>query len=61
VSDEADTIDWSHLHRLKGACENSFSVPGTPHRQPAESHSASAEFESFIFNRAFIYIYTIPV
>ena len=49
VSDEADTLDWSHLHRLKRTFENSFSVPATPCRQPAEGHSATAKFE-FIKN-----------
>ena len=45
VSDESDTIDWSHLHSLKGTCENSFSVPGTPRRQPAQGHSATTKFD----------------
>ncbi|GKH39214.1 hypothetical protein CE91St57_01880 [Lachnospiraceae bacterium] len=50
VSDEANTLDWSHLHSLKGTCENSFSVPATPRRQPAEGHSATAKFELIILN-----------
>ncbi|BDF47986.1 hypothetical protein CE91St56_51090 [Lachnospiraceae bacterium] len=29
VSDEADALDRSHLHGLKGSGEHSFSVPGT--------------------------------
>ena len=45
MSDEADTLDWSHLHNLKGTCKNSFSVPGVPHGQRAEGHLAPAKFE----------------
>ena len=45
VSVEADTLDWSHLHGLKSTFENSFSAPGTPHRQRAEGHLTPAKFE----------------
>ena len=45
VSDEADTLDRSHLHSLKGAEENSFSIPAARHRQRAEGHFAPAKFE----------------
>ena len=49
VSDEADTLDRSHLHGLRGAGEHSFSVPGTPLCQRAEGHFAPAKFECIIF------------
>ncbi|RHP91303.1 hypothetical protein DXA36_04920 [Eisenbergiella sp. OF01-20] len=52
VSDEADTFDWSHLHGLKGTCENSFSVPGEGRRQRAEGRLAPAKFE-FIYLKRF--------
>ena len=38
VSGEADTLDRSHLHGLKGTEENSFSIPEAPRRQWAEDH-----------------------
>ena len=45
VSDEADTLDRSPLHGLKGSGEHSFSVPGTPLCQRAEGHFVPAKFE----------------
>jgi hypothetical protein len=36
VSDEADALDWSHLHNLKGICENPF--------QPRERRTDSGPF-----------------
>ena len=45
VSDEADTLEQSHLQGLKGAEENSFSIPAAPRRQRAEGHLAPAKFD----------------
>ena len=44
VSDEADTLEQSHLQGLKGAEENSFSIPAVRRRQRAEGHFAPAKF-----------------
>ncbi|BDF48275.1 hypothetical protein CE91St56_53980 [Lachnospiraceae bacterium] len=59
MSDEADTLDRSHLHGLKGAGEHSFSVPGTPLCQQAEGHFAPAKFELLNITRLHETLYNI--
>ncbi|BDF43463.1 hypothetical protein CE91St56_05860 [Lachnospiraceae bacterium] len=49
MSGEADTLDRSYLHGLKGTGENSFSVPGIPLWQRADGHLAPAKSESVVF------------